>query len=227
MARRFSRKPLTDEERDARRQADRERIEQAARALLTTEGWERWIKVRATNGLSKYSVTNLCPISATCHARGVTPTYVAGFRAFLNLNRVIRKGEAAIRILAPVTVKDRDERGEATGERRVFFRTVNVWDTLSRSSSREVRWCAALSGEGTAEGYPAWRSDAGGVAESSRRGSGAGVEVCPLGSGLRGCRPSVGATASSVAAVVRPLRALCGCPARRAGRADASSRPCR
>ena len=37
MARRFNRKPLTDAERDARRQADRDRIEQAARALLTTE----------------------------------------------------------------------------------------------------------------------------------------------------------------------------------------------
>jgi hypothetical protein len=42
-ARRFNRKPLSPEERDARRKADRERIEQAARALLTTEGWQRWI----------------------------------------------------------------------------------------------------------------------------------------------------------------------------------------
>jgi hypothetical protein len=56
MARRFNRKPLTDEERDARRQADRDRIEQAARALLTTDGWQRWIKVRARNGLSRYTL---------------------------------------------------------------------------------------------------------------------------------------------------------------------------
>ncbi len=56
MARRFNRKPLTNEERDARRQADRERIEQAARALLTSDGWQRWIKVRATNGPSRYSL---------------------------------------------------------------------------------------------------------------------------------------------------------------------------
>jgi len=54
MARRFNRKPLTDAERDARRNADRERIEQAARALLTSDGWQRWIKVRASNGLSRY-----------------------------------------------------------------------------------------------------------------------------------------------------------------------------
>ena len=46
----------TEEERDARRRADRERIEQAARELLTTEGWQRWIKVRASNGLARYSL---------------------------------------------------------------------------------------------------------------------------------------------------------------------------
>lgn len=51
-----TRRRLSDAERDARRQADRERIEQAARALLTSEGWQRWIRVRATNGLSRYSL---------------------------------------------------------------------------------------------------------------------------------------------------------------------------
>ena len=38
------------------------------------------------------------------------------------------KGEKAIRILAPVTVKQRDEHGEETGEKKVFFRTVPVFD---------------------------------------------------------------------------------------------------
>jgi len=127
MARRFTRKPLTDAERDARRKADRDRLEQAARALLTTDGWQRWIKVRASNGLSRYSVSNQWLIAIESYARGMTPTYVAGFRAWLQLNRVPRKGEG-IRILAPVTVKDRDEHGEETGGKRVFFKTVTVWD---------------------------------------------------------------------------------------------------
>jgi len=128
MARRPNRKPLTDEERDARRKADRDRIEQAARALLTTDGWQRWIKVRARNGLSRYSLGNQMLIAIECHARGITPTYVAGFRAFLDLNRCVRKGAKAIRILAPVTVKQRDRDGEATGETKVLFRTVPVFD---------------------------------------------------------------------------------------------------
>jgi hypothetical protein len=128
MARRFNRRSISDEERDARRQADRERIEQAARALLTTDGWQRWIKVRASNGLSRYSLNNQCIISVVCHARGLTPTYVAGFRTFLDLNRCVRKGETAIRILAPVAVKRRNEHGEEIGEKKVFFRTVPVFD---------------------------------------------------------------------------------------------------
>jgi hypothetical protein len=40
----------------------------------------------------------------------------------------VRKGEAAIRILAPVAVKQRDEDGQETGEKRIFFRTVPVFD---------------------------------------------------------------------------------------------------
>jgi hypothetical protein len=70
MARRFNRRPLSEAERAARRHADRERIEQAARALLTTEGWQRWIRVRASNGLSRYSVRNQWLIAIDCHARG-------------------------------------------------------------------------------------------------------------------------------------------------------------
>jgi hypothetical protein len=56
MPRRRTRRPLTAAKRDARRHADRERIEQAARALLTSDGWQRWIRVRATNGLNRYSL---------------------------------------------------------------------------------------------------------------------------------------------------------------------------
>jgi N-terminal domain of anti-restriction factor ArdC len=124
----MARQQLTEEERDARRQADRARIEEAAQALLTSEGWRRWVKVRASNGLSRYSVGNQLLIAIDCHGRGITPTYVAGFRGFLALNRCVRKGEKAIHILAPVTVKQRDDEGEETDQRRVFFRTVPVFD---------------------------------------------------------------------------------------------------
>jgi hypothetical protein len=128
MSPRSNRRPLSEAERDARRKADRARIEQAARALLTTDGWQRWVRVRATNGLSRYSLRNQWLIAIECHARGITATYVAGFRAFLALNRCVRKGEKAIRILAPLAVKQRDDTDAETGEKRVLFRTVPVFD---------------------------------------------------------------------------------------------------
>ena len=47
---------LSDTERERHRQADRERLERAARELLCSEGWQRWVRVRASNGLARYTL---------------------------------------------------------------------------------------------------------------------------------------------------------------------------
>jgi hypothetical protein len=47
MASRPSRTQLSEAERAERRQRDRERLKQAAEQLLTSEGWQRWVRVRA------------------------------------------------------------------------------------------------------------------------------------------------------------------------------------
>jgi N-terminal domain of anti-restriction factor ArdC len=123
---------LTAEEREERRRRDRERLERATRELLSSEGWKRWLRARAT--FHSYSLHNTLLIASQARALGFEATCVAGFKAWLHLNRVVRKGEKALRILAPVSVKERNADGEETGERRVFFRTVFVFDTLSRES---------------------------------------------------------------------------------------------
>ena len=126
----MTRHTLTETERAERRRADRERLEQAARALLTSEGWQRWMRVRSTNGLARYSFGNQLLIALQCP----DATYVAGFRAFLKLNRGVRRGERAIRILAPMSVRGREaqqrESDTVTDEasRRIFFRAVPVFD---------------------------------------------------------------------------------------------------
>ncbi len=51
-----TRRRLIDDERAERRAQDRLRLEQAARELLSSEGWRRWIEVRARNGLARYSL---------------------------------------------------------------------------------------------------------------------------------------------------------------------------
>jgi hypothetical protein len=122
---------LTDSERTKRRQADRDRLTRAVAALLSSEGWERWVKVRARNGLTRYSLRNQLLIAH----QFPDATYVAAFRAFLTLNRCVRKGERSIRISAPVPVRRSKGHALAAGEQddndteqHTAFRAVAVFD---------------------------------------------------------------------------------------------------
>ena len=100
----------SEHERAERRCADRERLRSAAEELLSSEGWVRWVRIRSM--FRAYSAGNCMLLAYQCHERGIEPHRVAGFRTWLKLGRCVRKGEQALRILAPVTVKERDARGE-------------------------------------------------------------------------------------------------------------------
>ena len=109
--------------RETKREEGRQAIEAACRELLTSEGWRRWAETRAR--CHRYSFAN-CALIAM---QRPDATRVAGFRQWEQLGRHVRKGERAIRIMAPVTVKERDrETGDATGEILVFFCAVPVFD---------------------------------------------------------------------------------------------------
>jgi hypothetical protein len=135
---------MTDAERDARRAQDRERLRQAAEQLLDSDGWRRWVQVRAANGLSRYSLNNQLLIALQT---GGAATFVAGFRAWLTLGYAVRKGEKAIRILAPMPVKQRENASvtEPTDDqrdrdcRRVRFRSVAVFDRRQVSEIEGAR----------------------------------------------------------------------------------------
>jgi hypothetical protein len=57
---------------------------------------------------------------------------VAGFKAWLSMGFCVRRGEAAIRIIAPMPVKIRDENpaddGDEQDRRRMLFKAVSVFD---------------------------------------------------------------------------------------------------
>jgi hypothetical protein len=122
---------VSDAEREQRRAADRQRLQQAAEQLLSSEGWQRWVRTRATNGLARYSINNQLLIALQTSG---TATFVAGFRAWLNLGYAVDRGQKALRILAPMPVKQRDEQpADTPGEereqsRRVLFRSIAVFD---------------------------------------------------------------------------------------------------
>jgi hypothetical protein len=125
MAKKPSRR-CSEQERAERRCADRERLRRAAEQLLSSEGWARWVRVRSL--FRTYSAGNCMLLAHQCHERGIDPSYIAGFRSWLKLGRSVRKGERALRIFAPVTVKERDERGQETGQSRIFFKTAFVFE---------------------------------------------------------------------------------------------------
>jgi hypothetical protein len=140
MAKKSSRR-LTEQERAERRRQDRERLRLAAEQLLTSDGWKRWVRVRSQAGLARLSISNQLLVAL---ARP-DATFVAGFNTWLRLGYAVPKGERAVAIIAPLPVKERDRMtGEETGETMMLFKTVFVFDTLSRDRA------AGLSGDAVA-----------------------------------------------------------------------------
>jgi hypothetical protein len=127
-----SRRHRSEKERAERRCEDRERLRKAVQQLLSSDGWARWVRTRSM--FRSYSAGNCMLLALQCHERGIEPGRIAGFRTWLKLGRCVRKGERALRILAPVIVRERDARRQETGERRVFFKTAFVFE-LSQTES--------------------------------------------------------------------------------------------
>lgn len=116
---------LSEAERAERRRQDRERLKNAAEQLLTSEGWQRWVRVRSQAGLARLSLSNQLLVAL---ARP-DATFVAGFKGWLRLGFAVKKGERAVAIIAPLPVKDRDRvSGKETGETLMLFKTVFVFD---------------------------------------------------------------------------------------------------
>jgi antirestriction protein ArdC len=110
------------EYRDAKRAEQRELVEHACRELLSSEGWRKFAETRAT--FHRYSFGN-CMLIAM---QRPDAEQVAGFKAWQQLGRQVRKGEKAIRILAPMVVKEHDANGSETGDTFTLFRAVPVFD---------------------------------------------------------------------------------------------------
>ncbi len=114
---------LTATEQKRRREEQRRQIKEAVSALVNADGFRRWLEVRSR--FHRYSFGNCLLIAA----QKPDATHVAGFKAWQQkFERQVRKGEKAIRILAPITVKRRDT---SSGDEQyvcVGFRSACVFD---------------------------------------------------------------------------------------------------
>lgn len=127
-ATRKRRSALTEDQRAAKRAEERRQMQEAIEALRTSEGWQRWLKVR--RHFHSYSFQNQLLTAMQCPEA----TRVAGFRRWLEIGYAVRKGEKAIRIWAPCPPsKKRITEWKAAGANpddrpRTYFRLAAVFD---------------------------------------------------------------------------------------------------
>jgi antirestriction protein ArdC len=120
---------LSDEERQVRRDADRQRTREAVEALRASDGWQQWLRLR--HHFHSYSLTNQLLIAlAMPHA-----TRVAGFKAWLKLGYCVRRGEhSVIRIWIPIPPSKKQlaaceaASDDTNNKPRTHFRLGPVWD---------------------------------------------------------------------------------------------------
>ena len=79
---------LSETERAERRKRNRERLQRAAEELLTSDGWQRWVRVRSRAGLARLSLSNQLLVAMT----RPDATFVAGFKDASMKSRGPRRG---------------------------------------------------------------------------------------------------------------------------------------
>jgi len=99
-----------------------QRLEQAIGAIHDSESFRRYLDAQAR--FHDYSFGNVALILS----QRPDATAVAGYNAWLRLHRFVRKGEKGIRIFAPMTMKEEAEEEGNKERRRLFFRSVSVFD---------------------------------------------------------------------------------------------------
>jgi len=115
-------------------QEEKQAMEAALRSMLTEEGWRHLLDLRASPA-HRYSFNNLAWLCGQALQRNMPLSEVRGYRAWEAVNRHVRQGEKALRVLAPLTKKVEpkpDTPAQATEAepkvRVVGWRAVAVFD---------------------------------------------------------------------------------------------------
>ena len=125
--RRRIRRPLTDEEKAARRAAERELVKRSVEQLRSSEGWQAWLRSRSH--FHRYSLTNQLLIAV----QHPTATSVGSFKRWREGGYKVMKGEHGIRIWAPcppsnaAIQKWKEEGADPDEAPRTFFKLVPVF----------------------------------------------------------------------------------------------------
>ncbi|GAB2761709.1 hypothetical protein GCM10027020_12490 [Nocardioides salsibiostraticola] len=138
--------------REAKLEALQELLAESVSALVTGEDWTRALEFAAKFRSRSFNNTMLIYVQHNAaHQEGRVPepmpTYVAGFKQWLSLNRHVMKGQSGYAILAPVTGRfasstpenggswrrlgrgERPQPGESVRSRLIGVKPAFVWDT--------------------------------------------------------------------------------------------------
>jgi hypothetical protein len=116
------------------------RLERGIAQLTTSDAWRDYLVFQGR--FHRYSYGNVLLIAAQNHGA----TQVAGFRAWRNLNRDVRRGEKAIWILAPMIGPAGDGEDGEDGRRLRGFRYVPVFDIAQTDGDDPPEICTTLGG---------------------------------------------------------------------------------
>ncbi|HET6918286.1 MAG TPA: ArdC-like ssDNA-binding domain-containing protein [Jiangellaceae bacterium] len=156
----MSRQQLDRAARDARIEALQQQLATSVGALVSGEDWRRALEFAATFRSRSFSNTMLIYVQ---HHRAFeegrvpepTPTYVAGFKQWLSLDRHVMKGQTGYAILAPVTARfasstpenaeswrrlargEEPNRGESVRSKLVGVKPAHVWD-ISQTDGKPI-----------------------------------------------------------------------------------------
>ena len=126
-----------------------EQLQNSLRDLVTSDDWQQALAVAAR--FHDYSFANTQLIWAQSHARGFTPSRVAGYRKWQQIGRHVKRGEHGLRILAPIIRHIEAEAAEENKRRVVGFRVVHVFD-IDQTEGKPLPEVTAIVVEG---GLPA------------------------------------------------------------------------
>jgi hypothetical protein len=156
----MSRQQLDRAARDARIEALQKQLATSVSALVSGEDWRRALEFAARFRSRSFSNTMLIYVQ---HYKAFeegrvpepTPTYVAGFKQWLSLDRHVMKGQTGYAILAPVTARfasstpenaeswrrlargEEPNGGESVRSKLVGVKPAHVWD-ISQTDGKPI-----------------------------------------------------------------------------------------
>jgi len=139
---------MTKEDRKEKMQAIYNQIDAGIDAVLNSEKWQEFLKLQAR--FYRYSFHNTLLI----HHQMPTASYVCGFNKWNNdFKRKVKKGEKAIKILAPRFFKQLDEETEEEVSVLAGFKVVNVFDLSQTEGEALPTLCNELQGNDNAAAF--------------------------------------------------------------------------